>query len=111
MPKLYIESEQTIETNPIYAFAGCSKTWIIRNSYGYIYTKIYIFQPYLFFKRETPNWVMLYTTMIRKTGYTLGGDGVKLAGLWWVGAVAMRRGAGRPTAAMKMIRVLRLGFD
>ena len=78
--------------------------------YIYIYKDIYIFNR-ISFKRETPNWVMLYTTMIRKTGYTLGGDGVKLAGLWWVGAVAMRRGAGRPTAAMKMIRVLRLGSD
>jgi len=41
----------------------------------------------------------------------LGGDEVRLAGPWWVGAVAMQRGAGRPAAAMKMIRVLRLGSE
>jgi hypothetical protein len=43
MPKLYLRLEQTMETNPIYASAGCPKTWIIQNRYGYRYAKICIF--------------------------------------------------------------------
>jgi hypothetical protein len=41
----------------------------------------------------------------------LGGGGVRLAGLWWVGAVARRCGAGRPTTVTKRIGILRLGSD
>ena len=44
----------------------------------------------------------------------MGGGGVRLAGLWRVGAVARQRGAGRPTVARNTIRVaevLRRGSD
>ena len=32
-----------METNPIYAFSGCPKTWTIRNRYGRTYAKFCIF--------------------------------------------------------------------
>ena len=43
LSKLYLESEYSMETNPIYTYSGCPKNMDIRNRYGYRYTKIYIF--------------------------------------------------------------------
>ena len=44
----------------------------------------------------------------------MGGGGVRLARPWRVGAVARRRGVGRPAAVRKMIgvaKILRLGYN
>jgi len=48
MPKLYLGSEQTMETNLIYASVGRPKTWTIRKRYGYTYAEICILPTYLF---------------------------------------------------------------
>ena len=43
MLKLFLGSEQTMETNPTYASAGCPKNVTIQNRYGFRYGNICIF--------------------------------------------------------------------
>ena len=53
MPKLYLGWEQTMETNPTYASAGCPKN--VDNS-KQIWKYLYISNR-ISFEWETPNWV------------------------------------------------------
>ena len=82
------------------------KTWTIRNRYGYWYAKICIFLTVSLSNGRHLTGLRGDTWPgQRKSGYTLGGGEVRLAGPWRVGAVARRRGAGRPGDT----GVLRLG--
>jgi hypothetical protein len=65
------------------------KTWTIRNRYICRYEKICI-STHISFERETPNWLHDLRPWCGNRGYTYGDNGVRLARLWWVGAVATR---------------------
>ena len=57
MPKLYLGSEQTMETNPTYASVGCPKNMDNSKQIRLSICKELHISNRISFERETPNWV------------------------------------------------------
>jgi hypothetical protein len=114
MPKPCLESEQTKETNPSTHPRAVQNAWTIQNRYSRRYAMIYICPIVSLSNGRRLTGLRDLRPWDKKRGYTEGGGGVRLAGSCRVGAVARRRGAGRPVATRKttgVTEVLRLGSD
>ena len=105
MPKLCLESEQTMETNTSTHPRAVQKTWTIRNRYGNRYANTCIPLSVSLSNGRRLTGLRDLRPWLENRGYTYGGGGVRIARPWRAGAVVRRRGAGRPATARRTIRV------
>jgi hypothetical protein len=80
VPKLYLGSEQTMETNSSTHPQAVQKMWMIQNRYGYRYAKVYT--PPTISLSNRRRLIGLRKQARRENIYTKGGGGVRLAGPW-----------------------------